>query len=134
MIVVKDDDTKLVMAKVVPSRGVQEYGVAVVRMFVEQLGCNKVIMKSDSEPAILAPKKAVRRETSVEIVMEESHVGDHHAKCAAEDAVKNAQGQFRVLKDALESRINRRVEGDHQAVPWMVMRAATVINKGRRDV
>ena len=30
-----------------------------------------------------------------------------------ENAVKNAQGQLRVLKDVLESRINKRVEGDH---------------------
>ncbi len=38
-----------------------------------------------------------------------------------------------MFKKALESRINRRVEGDYQAVPWMVMHTATVINKGRKD-
>ncbi len=65
--------------------------------------------------------------------MEESPVGGHHAKSVAEKAVKNAQGQFRVLKNALESRINRRVEGEYQAAPWMVMFVATVINKGRKD-
>ncbi len=36
-----------------------------------------MILKSDNEPAILALKEAMRRETSVEIVMEESLVGDH---------------------------------------------------------
>ncbi len=51
----------------------------------------------------------------------------------AECAVKNAQGQLRVLKNALENRINKREDGDHQSAPWMVMHAATVINKGRRD-
>ncbi len=35
----------------------------------------KVITKSNSEPAILALMEAVRRETSVESVMEESLVG-----------------------------------------------------------
>jgi hypothetical protein len=111
IIVVKDDKTKLVMAKVVPSTGLQEYAVDAVRKFVEQLGYNKIIMKSDSEPAILALKEAVRRETSVEVVVEESPVGDHQANGVAENAVKNVQGQFRVLKDALESRINKRIEG-----------------------
>ncbi len=48
-------------------------------------------------------------------------------------SVNNAQGQLRVLKTTLESRTNKRVEGDHQAVPWMLMQAATVINKRRRD-
>ncbi len=33
----------------------------------------------------------------------------------------------------MDSRIKGRVEGDHQAVPWMVAHAATVINKGRED-
>ncbi len=41
----------------------------VVRKFVEQPGLNKAIMKSDSEPASL--KEVVRREPSVEIVMED---------------------------------------------------------------
>ncbi len=62
-------------------------------------------MKSDSELAILAAKEAVRRETSVEIVMEEAPVGEHQASGVAENAVKNSQGQFRVMKSALKSRI-----------------------------
>ncbi len=63
--------------------------------------------------------------------MEDAPVGDHQTNGMAESAVKSAQGQFRVVKNALESRINKRVEGYHQAVPWMVMHAATVINNGR---
>ena len=50
-----------------------------------------------------------------------------------ENAAKNVQGQFRVLKDALESRVGRRIQGDHPAVPWLVMYAASVINRGRKD-
>ncbi len=69
---------------------------------------------------------------SAEIAMEESPVGDYRANSVAETAVKNAQSQCRVLTDALESRINRRVQGDHQAVPWTVMNAATVNNKGKK--
>ncbi len=65
--------------------------------------------------------------------MEEAPVRDHQANAASENAVKNAQGQFRALKDALDSRINKRNERDHRVVPWMVMHAATVITKGRRD-
>ncbi len=47
--------------------------------------------------------------------------------------MRNAEGQLRVLKNALKSRIDKRVQGSHQALPWMVMQVATVINKGRRD-
>ncbi len=62
IIVVKDNKTKITMAKVVPNKGVHEYAVEVVRRFVEQLGSNKVIWKSDNEPAILALKEALRRD------------------------------------------------------------------------
>ncbi len=60
--------------------------------------------------------------------MNESPVGDHQANGVAENSLKNVQDQFRVLKNALESRVNKRVEGDHQVVPWMVMHAAAVMN------
>ncbi len=58
MLVAKYNKTKMVMAKVVPSKGAQECAVEVARRFVEQLGHIRVITKSDSEPAILALKEA----------------------------------------------------------------------------
>ena len=45
--------------------------------------------------------------------MEEVPVGDHQANGLAENAIKNVQGQFRVIKDALESRHGRRIDGEH---------------------
>ncbi len=41
IIVVKDNETKVLMAKVVPSKAVNEYTVEVVRRFVEQFGYNR---------------------------------------------------------------------------------------------
>ena len=58
-------------------------------------------MRSDNEPAILALKEAVRRESDVEIVLEEVPVGDHQANGLVGNAIENVQGQFRVTKDAL---------------------------------
>ena len=40
---------------------------------------------------MLALKEAVRRETGVELIMEESPVGDHQANGLAENAVKNTR-------------------------------------------
>ena len=67
---------------------------------VERLGHKKIIMESDNEPAILPLKEAASRETDVEIVMEEVPVGDHQANGLVENAIKNVQGQFRVLRNA----------------------------------
>ena len=71
--------------------------------------------------------------SGVEIVMEEVLVGDHQANGLAENAINNVQGQFRVIKDALESRHGRRIGEEHQVVPWMVMHAASVVNRSRKD-
>ncbi len=78
-------------------------------------------------------KDLVRKETDVEVVMGEAPVGDHQANGAAENAVKNIQGQFRVLKDALESRLGAMIQGDHVAVPWLIMRAGSVICRRHVD-
>ena len=133
IVVAKDNRTKMIMAGVVPSKELDSYAVETVKRMVERLGYKKVIMKSDNEPAIPALKEAVRRESDVEIVMEEVPVADHQAKGLVENAVKNVQGQFRVIKDALESRDGRRVDGEHPVVPWMVMHAASVVNRSRKD-
>ncbi len=69
----------------------------------------------------------------MKILMEEVPAGEHQANGLAENAVKIVQGQFRVIKDALESSHGRRLDGEHQAVPWMVTRAASVVNRGRKD-
>ncbi len=121
------------MARVVPSNGVDNYAVETVKGTVERLGHKKIIMKSDNEPAILALKEDVRRESDVEIVMEEVPVGDHEANGLAENAVKNVQGQFRVIKDALESGHGRRVDGEHPVGPGMVMHAESVVDRSRKD-
>ncbi len=133
IVVMKEDRTKVVLAKVVPSKGVDGYAVGEMRKAREKHGPKKRIMRSDNEPAMLALKEAVRKETDLEIVMEECPVGDHQANGLVGNAVKNVQGQFRSLKDALESRLKVRSEEEHPAVPWLVMHAASVMNRRRRD-
>ncbi len=56
------------------------------------------------------------KESELEIALEEVPVNDHQATGLAGNAAKNAQGQFTVLKDALESRIWKRIDGDHPVV------------------
>ena len=108
----------MIMARVVPSKGLDPYAVESTRKGLEQLGHRRVILRSDNEPAILALKEAVRRESDLEIVLEEVPVNDHQANGLVENAAKNVQGQFRVLKDALESRVGRRIQmvGDVRGV------------------
>ena len=128
-LVCKDDCSGMMVAKVVPSKGIQVYAISSLVKFIKCLGYKKVICKSDNEPAILALKEAARKELDVQVVMEESAVGDHQGNGKAESAIRQVQGQFRAMKDALETRYGRRIEGDHRRIPWLMMHAVPVINR-----
>ncbi len=43
------------------------------------------------------------------MVFEDVLANDHQANRLVENAAKNVQGPFRVLKDALESRVGKRI-------------------------
>ncbi len=62
IVVATDSKTKMIMARVSTSKGLGSSAVETVKKMVERLGHKKIIMKSDNEPAILAPKEAVRRD------------------------------------------------------------------------
>ncbi len=70
--------------------------------------------------------------SDAEIASEQAPVDDHPAHWLVENAAGNVQGQFGVIKDALESRHKRKMKGEHPAVPWIVTHAASVINRGRK--
>lgn len=133
IMVVKDSRTKYVVAKVVAQKGVCEYAIVSLKKAIEQLGYKKVILRSDNEPAILALKEAVRRETDVEIVSEEVPVGDHQANGSIENAVKQVQGQFRAIKDAFETSYRTKLTEESPMIPWTVMHSGSVISRVRKD-
>ena len=109
---IKQDETGpgMLFAQVVPAKGVQPYAVKALAGVVAQLGHQEVILKSDGEPAIVALKEAAKRERMERIVLETSPVKDSKSNGAIEAAVQQVQGQFRVMKDALETRIGMRLK------------------------
>ncbi len=66
--VMQDNSKRTVGAKVAPSKRVVGYALEVAKRTTERLVCRKVILRIDSEPAILA-LKAVRRESDAEVVL-----------------------------------------------------------------
>ena len=96
---------------------------------VEGYGYGVVILKSDQEPSILALKNSIREGIRGDVRMEESPVGEHQSNGMIENAVQRVQGQFRVIRDGLEARIGKRLDGNHKCIPWMVRHAAQVVNR-----
>jgi hypothetical protein len=129
----RDDKTGMILSAVVPEKGRCAYAIRKLTDWIEQLGYKKIIIKSDSENSITALKKAVKAESTLEMILEETPVGDHAANGAIESTIKQVQGQFRTMKSALETRLNMKIKGDHDAVPWLMMHAGAVMNRRRKD-
>ena len=87
-------------------------------------------MKSDQGPDILNLLKAVKRERKedIQIMPEESPVGEHQSNGEVERVNQTLQGQFRSMKLALESRYSKPIRSDHSIFPWLVIYAGILIN------
>ena len=120
-------------AGVVPKKGVGPYAVDRTTRDIEQLVYKTIILKSDQEHSIQTFKQAVRESTNVEIQMEESPVAEHQANGVVEHAISTIQCQFRTMKDALDTRYNKRFSGDHPAIPWLIEHAADTMHRTRES-
>ena len=104
--------TGMVFAHVVPRKGANSYAIKILSKDIAILGHPELVLKSDSEPAIIALKEATKRERSERIVFESPPIKESQANGAIENAVQQVQGQFRAMKDALESRLGERINGN----------------------
>ena len=60
--------------------------------------------------------------------MEESPEYESKSNCEIERAIQVIQGQFRAMKDILESRYNQRIVGEHPCIPWLMAHSSDTIN------
>ena len=123
------EGTGMIFARVVPRKGAHPYAVKCLASDIGRLGHQTLVMKSDDEPSIKALKEAARSERPERVIMEESPVHDSASNGAVENTIQQVQGQFRTMKDSLESRIGARILEDSPIVPWLVMHAAQTINR-----
>jgi len=128
IMVIKDKRTKRILARMIPQKGVSKYAIKKLKIDIDQMGYKKIILKSDNEPAIMALKQAVKDMSTVEIINEESPVGDSKANGDIENAIQRMEGQFRTLKLALDASYNTRIEGNHAIIPWIIMHSCCLLS------
>ena len=126
-----DEETGWVGAWVVPEKGEHWHAIKVLTGNLEEVGHKRVIVRSDQEPAILKLKQAVKREASLEMVNEESPVGESPSLGSVNIHISILQGQIRTLRDAVETKYRKRMHGGNPAIPWMVQHAAGILNRYR---
>ena len=129
MLVMCDQFTDLIAADFVDNKGVTDMALRMTKNFIERLGHKRVIIRSDQEPAITALREELKRRTWVEIVNGESQAYDSQTNGKIESVVQRVEKQFRVMRDALESRIKERILDRHNCVGFLVNHAAKCINR-----
>ena len=90
MLGIKERQSKMKFAHMVEEKGPNQYAIEQVVEDIESLGVKRFIFKTDQEPSIMALKDRIIETlgTKVEILPEESPVGDHQANGEIENAIK----------------------------------------------
>ena len=77
----------------------------------------------------MALKDSVKSEVRADVVMEESPEYESKSNGEVERAIQMVQGQFRTMKDRLESRYKQRVNGEHPCIPWLIAHVSDTISR-----
>ena len=130
VLVMHDEVTSSVFSHAVPHKGVDYPEVTLVLRAVcrdiYSLGYKRVIFKDDQEPALVAFLQALRRALMGEVVFERSPVGDAQSHGAVERAVQTMQGFARTIRDAVEYRLQVKVNPENPLMSWLVNHAVGI--------
>ena len=135
----KDSRHKWFYAIPMPSKGITEPWCAqAVASSVSRAGFGRLSFRSDTEPAIVALKRAaghiLTTKFGTEIVPEEASMGDSSSNGLAEHAVREVKAKARSLAHGLKRLLGQELEPTHPVVTWLIQWAAMTINIGRRGI
>ena len=120
MLAVRLKPTRVLAGTTVSAKSDVRDAVEFLKAVIFRSGCKRLLFKSDNEPAILKLKERVMQEMPmIEVVPEQSPVGDHEANCIAERAVQELEKQIRVVKSDMDAKFKMKLPGDHPLVAWI---------------
>ena len=136
MLVIKEKDTRMLMACVVPMKGTTGmFAAQKVMEFLKEVGLDgmDLIIKTDQESALLAMIADVREmRTGAKTITETSPVRSPQSNGFIERGVMTVKEQLKVMKSALEARWKRKIIDQENVMTWMADYAGMLLN--RREV
>jgi hypothetical protein len=130
VVVVRDKTTKVVFAAAVERKGSSDKdAIEQAAAFVKRLGHPKLIIKSDQEHSVRDFSRAVGARLNCQVMEELSPVDESQSNGVAERAVQQVEDQLRVLKLALERRLDAKLPCAHPVMKWLVPHSADVVTK-----
>ena len=130
----RDKGSKALFSRILPTKATLETAWAAQQIVqdLEWLGHKKCILKADQEPAMTALLNKIVSLREHPTILERSPVGESQANGLAERAVQAAEGQLRVMKLALEQRLQGDMPPKHPVVAWLTQHAADMVTKLHR--
>ena len=130
-LVMFDDDKLSFWALAVRQKGATNAVVKYVAGILDQSGYQgqRITMKSDQEPSIVALKTAVAAARVGETIPIESPVRASKSNGKMENAIKLWQEQLRTIKHYTESKLKKRIEVDGAIFSWLVPYVSEILNK-----
>ena len=126
---VKDSKSKMTWATTIPTKGPDLFSVNFMLACLNETGYNRLILKSDGEPAIVALKREVKSKAAgIEIILQEAPTGDHSANGAVEVAIRDEKRQSRALLSELEEHFGK-LEDTHPLLTWLSRHAAFCLSR-----
>jgi len=133
VMVLRDRDTKMLMATVVPRKGATgEFAARRAAAFCTEIGYGGtgVIMKSDQEPALKALVEDIsRRRSPAKTILEHSPVGSSQSNGIVERAIQSYEGMLRTIKGGLEDRWDAKIPDGHAIFAWMSEYCGFLLNR-----
>ena len=123
-------------AAIVPTKDADECAVAELKIDVTCSGFTEVLIRSDTEQAILALKESTATALTlagVNVKGEESALYDSQRSGLAESAVKDTKDAVRTNLACLVGRCGREFPGGHSILLWLVKYSVVMLNRCRRD-
>ena len=136
VLVVQESVCRSVWAYMVDRKGAAEdWAVNQIADDLDTVGLrgDRIIIKSDQEASVIDTAKGVAevRASQHGAAIEHSAVGDSDSNGTIERTIQDVEQQVRVLRAALEIRVNRKIRINEAVVPWMIRHAAGPITRCR---
>ena len=131
ILVMWDSRSGMMLSLLVDEKGPVGY---VVKWCVEKFeragyGGIAITLKSDGEASNVSLKRCIDSRRTAETMPIETPVRESKSNGAIERGVRTWQGQFRTLKNKLESHLKNKVEMRHPLTGWLVMWAAEFVEQ-----
>ena len=117
------------------TNGANECAIAELKNDVSRSGFAEVLVRSDSESAVLALKESTAtalKLAGATVKIEESALYDSRSNGLAESAVKDVKDAVRTNVVCVVKRFGQEFAGGHPVLTWLVKYSLAMVNKCRR--